>query len=138
MLHDAAILGREFRLPWLARLSDLSQTSPLASLDEACQAQLITLLSGVPGQYGFVHDLVRETLDAELPTAARLRVHQQVGEMLEAFYAADLEAHLALLSYHFRQAAPLGALPQALEYTVRAGVRGRAGATVYALWHGLT
>lgn len=120
VLRWAAVLGHEFRLTWLAQLGDLSPEALLTSLDEACNAQLITLLSGVPGQYGFVHDLVRETLYAELPTADRARLHQRVGEMLEAFHTADLEAHLAVLSYHFSQAAPLGAWTKALQYTVRA------------------
>lgn len=120
VLQWAAVIGREFRLTWLARLGDLSSETLLTSLDEACQAQLITCLSEMPGQYSFVHDLVRETLYAALPSAARARLHQRVGEIVEAFHTTDLEAHLAVLAYHFSQAVPLGALTKAFEYTVRA------------------
>jgi hypothetical protein len=66
-----------------------------------------------------VHDLVRETLYAELSTAERLRWHQRVGEMLEQVHAADPDVHLAELSYHFCHAAPLGAMDKAIDYTVR-------------------
>lgn len=126
LLNQAAVIGREFSLTRLARLGNLVQDLLLTGLDEAIHAQLIHPLSsitGVAGRYRFIHDLVRETLYAELPIVERLRLHQQVGEMLEQLHAADPDVHLAELSYHFRQAAPLGALSKAIDYTVRAAER---------------
>ena len=126
LLNQAAVIGREFSLTRLARIGDLAQALLLTGLDEAIHAQLIQPLSsiaGVAGRYRFVHDLVRETLYAELPTIDRLRLHQRVGEMLEQVHAADPDVNLAELSYHFRQSAPLGTLGKAIEYTVRAAER---------------
>jgi predicted ATPase len=126
MLNQAAVIGREFSLMRLVRLGSLTQEFLLAGLDEAIQAQLIQPISsiaGVAGRYRFVHDLVRETLYAELSTAERLRWHQRVGEMLEQVHAADPDVHLAELSYHFCHAAPLGAMDKAIDYTVRAAER---------------
>lgn len=122
LLNRAAVIGREFSLTRLARLGDLAQDHLLTGLDEAIQSQLIQPLAasgGAAGRYRFMHDLVRETLYAELPTVERLRLHQQVGEMLEQLHAADPDVHLAELSYHFRQAAALGVLHKAIDYTVR-------------------
>lgn len=123
LLNQAAVIGREFTLTRLARLGDLAQDRLLAGLDEAIQAQLIQPFSssgGAAGRYRFVHDLVRETVYTELPSAERLRLHQQVGEMLEQLHVADPDAHLAELSYHFWQAAALGVEDKALLYTLRA------------------
>lgn len=134
LLNQAAVIGREFSLTRLARLGDtvtapgtsLAQDRLISGLDEAIQAQLIQPLatgSGAAGRYRFIHDLVRETLYSELPTVERLRLHQQVGEMLEQLHAADSDVHLAELSYHFGQAAVLGVLHKAIDYTKAAAVR---------------
>lgn len=134
LLTVAAVIGREFTLTRLVRLGDpgalpnttLAQDRLLTALDEALQAQLIQPFSAngaVAGRYRFNHDLVRETIYTELPTAERLRLHQQVGALLEQLHVADPDVHLAELAYHFWQAAPLGAVPKALTYTVRAAER---------------
>lgn len=126
LLNQASVIGREFSLTRLARLGSFAQELLLSGLDEAVHAKLIQPLSsiaGVGGRYRFIHDLVRETLYVELPTAERLRLHQHVGEMLEQVHAADPGVHLAELSYHFCRAAPLGSLDKAIDYTVRAAER---------------
>lgn len=134
LLTLAAVIGREFTLTRLARLNEpfatlgasLAQDRLLTALDEAMQAQLIQPFApsgAAAGRYRFIHDLVRETIYTELPTAERLRLHQQVGELLEQLHIADPDAHLAELAYHFWQAAPLGVVDKALTYTVRAAER---------------
>jgi DNA-binding CsgD family transcriptional regulator len=123
ILNSAAVIGRDFSLTRLLWLRDLSQEALLTGLDEAITAHLITPISGETGRYRFVHDLVRETLYEELPTAERARRHQRVGAMLEDLYAADLAAHLAELSHHYSQAALLGELDKAFNYTVQAAER---------------
>jgi DNA-binding NarL/FixJ family response regulator len=134
LLSLAAVIGREFTLTRLARLGDpatalntnLAQERLLMALDEAMQAQLIQPFAAsgaATGRYRFLHDLVRETIYTELPTAERLRLHQQVGELLEQLHVADPDVHLAELAYHFWQAAPLGVVDKALTYTVHAAER---------------
>lgn len=134
LLTLAAVIGREFTLTRLARLNDpatvlgtnLAQDQLLTALDEAMQAQLIQPFAAsgaATGRYRFSHDLVRETIYTELPTAERLRLHQRVGELLEQLHVADPDVHLAELAYHFWQAAPLGVSNKALRYTVRAAER---------------
>ncbi|MCE7985283.1 MAG: LuxR family transcriptional regulator [Caldilinea sp. CFX5] len=134
LLTLAAVIGREFTLTRLARLNEpfaplgasLAQDRLLTALDEAIQAQLIQPFAAsgaTTGRYRFIHDLVRETIYTELPTAERLRLHQQVGALLEQLHVADPDAHLAELAYHFWQAAPLGVVDKALTYTVRAAER---------------
>jgi DNA-binding CsgD family transcriptional regulator len=125
LLNRAAVIGREFSLTMLLRLGDLPQDELLTGLDEAVNAHLITPIPGatVAGRYRFVHDLVRETLYEDLATVERAALHQRVGLMLEALYAAEIETHLAELAHHFAQAVPGAATGQALDYTLRAAER---------------
>lgn len=121
ILNSAAVIGRDFNLTRLARLGNFTQDALLTGLDEAINAHLITPVSGVTeGNYRFIHDLVRETLYEELPTADRVRLHLRVGTMLEQMYDANRESHLAEFSLHFSQAVPVGGLDKAIDYTVRA------------------
>ena len=117
------MIGREFSLPRLLRLAELDQVALLTALDEAIDAQLIVAASGAAGRYRFVHDLVRETLYAELSTSERMRLHQRVGTILEELHAADLELHLAELAYHFGQAAPVAEAEKAIDYALRTAER---------------
>jgi predicted ATPase/DNA-binding winged helix-turn-helix (wHTH) protein len=53
----------------------------------------------VAARYGFVHSLYQEVLSARVTAARRLRLHQRIGERLEAGYgpqAADMAVHLAV------------------------------------------
>ena len=123
ILNTAAVMGREFTLARLLRLGDPPQDILLMALDEAISAHLIGLHADTAGRYRFVHALVRETLYDELPTLERVRLHLEIGAMLEALYAANLDAHLDELSHHFGQAAPLAGHEKAIDYTMRAAER---------------
>jgi tetratricopeptide (TPR) repeat protein len=117
----ASILGREFRLDALERVSELSSSDILESLDQAFVSGLIAEISGVPGRLRFSHALVRETLHEELHTSRRIALHARIGLALEDFYAHDTEAHLGELAYHFFESLPGGDVARAVEYARRAG-----------------
>ena len=117
----ASILGREFRLEALARVSELSSNDILELLDPAFVSGLIAEVSGAPGRLRFSHALVRETLHEELSTSRRVALHARVGQALEDFYAHDTEAHLGELAYHFFESLPGGDAERAIEYATRAG-----------------
>ena len=70
--------------------------------------------------------LIRDTLYEGIPAGQRLRLHQQAGEALEAFYRQDLDPHLAELARHFFEAAPVGDAGKAVGYAGRAGHRALA------------
>ena len=117
----AAILGREFRLDTLERVSERSSNEILAILDQAFVSGLISEVAGVPGRLRFSHALVRETLHEELSTSRRVALHARVGEALEDFYAHDVEAHIGELAYHFFESLPGGDAERATDYARRAG-----------------
>jgi DNA-binding SARP family transcriptional activator/tetratricopeptide (TPR) repeat protein len=121
ILTLASILGREFRLDALERVSELSSNDILELLDQAFASGLIAEVSGVPGRLRFSHALVRETLREELHTSRRLALHARIGQALEDFYARDTESHLGELAYHFFESLPGGDAERAIEYARRAG-----------------
>jgi len=119
-LTIASVIGREFGLDVLERVSELSTERLLETLDEAAAARLVAEVPGAADRYAFSHTLIRETLYRNLATPRRIRVHRQIGEALEALYG-DSTSHLPELALHFYEAAHAGDLQKATEYCRRAG-----------------
>jgi hypothetical protein len=122
-LTIASVLGREFGLDALESLTGLSEERLLEALEEALSARVIIEVPRAAGRYSFAHALIRETLYQELSAARRVRLHRQIGEVLERLHASNPEPHLAELSHHFREAAQIGSAEKALDYAVRAAER---------------
>ena len=102
--HDclvlAAVIGREFALDALARLSGLAEDKLLDVLDEAIAARVISDVPTAPGRLRFAHVLIRDTLYEGLSDGRRTRMHRRVVAELEALYADDPGPHLAELAHH--------------------------------------
>ena len=114
VLTLASVLGREFALDALQRLTEVPADELLDLLDEPVAARVLTSVPGARGRLRFGHALVRETLYEGLTTPRRVQLHRRAGEALEALYAQDQEPHLAELAHHFLEAAPGGDLDKAL------------------------
>jgi DNA-binding SARP family transcriptional activator/tetratricopeptide (TPR) repeat protein len=123
VLGSASVLGREFSVEALARLSELGPDMLLDTLDEAVAERIVVEVPGSPGRRRFAHALIRDTLYHELTAARRQRLHQQAGEALEAIYSADPEPHLAELAHHFFFASGTETAGKALAYARHAGDR---------------
>ena len=126
VLRVAAVIGREFDLYLLQRTSRLTPARFVDVLGDAVALGVIAELPATPRRYSFAHELVRETLYDDLPPARRLKLHREVGRLLESLYGEDLHPHLSEIARHLYLAAPLGDADQALEYLVRAGDRAAA------------
>jgi len=125
VLTMASVIGREFHFRMLELLCDISPDELLERLDEAGAAKVISE-AAEPGQYAFVHTLIRETLYDELSAARRARLHRRIGEALETLYHKNPEPHLVELAYHFAQAAAIGDLDKAINYSERAAEQATA------------
>ncbi len=123
LLRVAAVLGREFAAPLLARVAELQDAQVLERLTEAVRARVLDEADPVPGRYRFHHSLIRQTLYDELSTPERVRLHARAGAALEAACGADVDPVLDELAHHFFQAAPAGESPRAIEYCLRAAAR---------------
>jgi len=120
VLSLASVVGYEFTLPVLERVTELEPEQMLDALEEAVRARLI-LEETTVGRYRFRHALVQETLYAELTAPRRLRLHAGVGRALEQIHAANLAQYYGELAYHFTRAAPVGHAAKAVDYSVKAG-----------------
>jgi tetratricopeptide (TPR) repeat protein len=121
----AAVVGREFTLPVLLALSDMSEGALLDVIDEASAARLVHAVPGVSERYTFTHALVRDTLYGELTPARRSRLHRQVAEVLDRL-AAEGNRPLADLAYHYAHAASAADAHKAIECAVGAAERAAA------------
>ena len=127
LLTIASVIGREFTLDALERLSDLPDERVLDVVEEALGARVIVEVPGAIGRYSFSHSLIRETLYDELTTTRRVRLHRRIAEVLETLYGAKPDAHYAELAYHFLEAVHAGGdVHKAVRYAIGAAERSTA------------
>ena len=127
VLTIGAVIGREFGVKLLEKVSEVKGDRLLDALEEALGARVIAELPNGVDQYWFSHALIRETLYEELSTTRRIRLHRQIGEALEEL---DAEGNLPQLAYHFAEAAPGGDVEKAMSFATRAAERA-LGMTAY-------
>lgn len=123
LLCTAAVIGREFRIDTLQRVSGCESAELDEALGEAVAGGVIVERPPALGAYSFSHGLIRETLYDDLGPQRRSRLHREVGLALEELYAADPDPRIAELAHHFFVAATAGELTRAIDYSVRAGER---------------
>jgi hypothetical protein len=123
VLDAASVVGREFSLDVLDAVTMLGEDALLDALDDTVNAGVVRELPAAVGRYAFTHALVRQSLYEALTLTRRARLHHRVAEAIEARYAADLDAHLSALAYHYSSAGGEGDADKAVEYAWRAGDR---------------
>jgi DNA-binding SARP family transcriptional activator len=121
LLVTASVLGREFGLDALVRLTEHPRDQLMDALGEASAERIVGDVPGSPGRLRFGHALIRDTLYDELAPAHRMQIHQEAAEALEEVHSHDLAPHLAELALHYHAAAPAGGAEKAIEYARSAG-----------------
>jgi DNA-binding SARP family transcriptional activator/tetratricopeptide (TPR) repeat protein len=109
LLSLASVLGREFGVDVLQRLSAFPEETLYDALDEAMVERIIGDVPAVPNRFRFAHVLIRDTLYDELTTARRLRHHREAAVALELVHASELEPHFAEIALHLVAAGPASA-----------------------------
>ena len=89
VLHVGAVLGREFDLDVLERVSGMSTDALLDAVDDACASGILSEAPGGVGRYSFTHALVRRALYDELSLSRRVRLDRRVGEALDELHAGS-------------------------------------------------
>ncbi len=123
LLSTAAVIGREFRLDTLQRVSGWDAATLDGALGAAVGSGVLVERAAALGAYSFSHGLIRETLYDDIGPQRRGVLHRAVGHALEELYGADPEPHFAELAHHFFVGATTGELEKAIDYSVRAGER---------------
>jgi DNA-binding SARP family transcriptional activator/tetratricopeptide (TPR) repeat protein len=120
LLGVASVLGREFSIGTLSRLSGVSEDDLLESLDEAVGARVLSELPGAAGRLRFAHVLIRDSLYDGLTTTRRVRLHRQAVEALLSLTGPEPGNGLDELAHHSMAGREF---EQALDFARRAGDR---------------
>jgi DNA-binding SARP family transcriptional activator len=99
LLEVASVLGREFDLRTLARMTARPDAELLERLEEAAAARILTQARPLRERFRFGHILVRDTLYDSLPAGRRMELHRAAADALSALHAHE-PGRLAELAHH--------------------------------------
>ena len=121
VLSVAAVVGREFDLNVIERVSGVRIAQLFDCLDEAITARVIGEVPEFIGRYRFLHVLLQETLCAEGTIRRRVELHRSIGIILEQVHASQLESYAAKLAHHYFECSTIEGVGKALKYAILAG-----------------
>jgi tetratricopeptide (TPR) repeat protein len=117
-LEVGAVIGQSFSAELVSEVSGIDERSLLDSLGELIDRGLIREVDSGSADFAFSHQLIQQTVYAELPSDVRARRHRRVGEVMEELFGDQLEQFAAELASHFER----GSEPErAAEYYCLAG-----------------
>jgi tetratricopeptide (TPR) repeat protein len=124
-LTIASVIGRNFDLELLERITGEPGDHLVEALEEALMAQLIRENPLCLGEYSFSHALTRDVLHDQISTTRRARLHRSVAEAIEEASGGSAD-DVGELAHHFFEAARLGDVDKAMRYSVQAAERASA------------
>jgi class 3 adenylate cyclase/tetratricopeptide (TPR) repeat protein len=134
-MQVASVIGREFLVRLLSRVSDMSER--LEHLLTELQGLELIYETGVPQDpaYIFKHAVIQDVAYNSLLRERRKQLHRAVGYALEELYPERLADHYEELAHHFSQGEEWA---KAFEYLAHSGGRANdANANQVALdWYG--
>ncbi|MGC2304395.1 ATP-binding protein [Candidatus Binatus sp.] len=118
LLSIASVIGNEFEMRLLARVSERSPEQMVEQIEEALGIGVLRSTAPGFGRQQFSHALIREVLYEDLAANRRIELHGEIGAAIEEIYKGDLRPHWAQLAYHFRAAGVAG---KSIDYSIDAG-----------------
>jgi class 3 adenylate cyclase/tetratricopeptide (TPR) repeat protein len=119
VLQTAAVIGKEFAEPILARVADVPAGDLAPALDALTSAELLYETALYPeAEYAFKHPLTQEVAYRSQLGERRARGHRAVARTLLDLYADKLDEKAAVLAYHWEAA---GEKLEAARWYARAG-----------------
>jgi DNA-binding winged helix-turn-helix (wHTH) protein/predicted ATPase len=82
LLSAASVVGTSFELACIAEVTGMERSLVMDVVDAAVESRVIAPLPEYLDRYRFAHELIRDTLYAELRGQERKRLHQKVAEYL--------------------------------------------------------
>jgi hypothetical protein len=117
-VQAAAVIGREFGLRLLTRISEVA-AEVQHYLDTLTHAELIHETHFFPElEYIFKHAVTQDVAYQSLLAQRRKELHGAIGRAIEDLYADRLEEHAPILAYHYARSERQD---RAVEYALRAG-----------------
>ena len=122
VLGVAAVIGRDFELTHLSRVTGRDEDELIDLLDAAGAASVVREVPDRPGHYAFCHALVQHVLYQELGPTRRARAHRQVAEVLEELCGHDPGPRVGELAHHWFHATQVSDAERAVRYSHLAGL----------------
>jgi len=102
LLQTLAVIGREFTLLLIQRVSDCSETELEHSLSDLQRGEFIHEQPTFPEvEYIFKHALTQEVAYNSLLSEHRKQLHERAGAAIESLYAGNLDDHIEELAHHY-------------------------------------
>jgi class 3 adenylate cyclase/tetratricopeptide (TPR) repeat protein len=128
-LTTAAVIGRRFSYQLLESASDLGADALLDAVDVAERARLINAADdGAETSFSFAHELIRQTLLANVSLPRRQRLHLRVADAMEPVLGTAAAAHAVELAHHLFLAGEAADSARTAEYMIMAGDQARDAA----------
>jgi class 3 adenylate cyclase len=121
VLPLASVIGREFDLDLLTRVTGRTEDELLDLLDAAAAVALVGEVANALGHYRFAHALIQHTLYQDLGATRLARAHRQVAEALEDLCGDRPGARVGELAYHWLNATQPVNTAKAISYARQAG-----------------
>ncbi len=116
-LQVGSIVGRSFQSAVVERLCESDRERAVDALLEACALGIIEEFRGRPGEFRFVHPVVRDAVYASTPENVRRRLHADLALHLESCLA---QCDLRVAAFHYFESLPVGEAVVAIDLAVRA------------------
>jgi class 3 adenylate cyclase len=113
VLEVAAVIGREFDVPLLCRITGLEVGACIDRLEEAVSLVIVTNVQGRAAHYRFSHAMIFETLSDDLPSSRRMQLHLEIARALEEIHQ---RSYLAETAEHYVRSLPLGPRDKAVAF----------------------
>ncbi|MGM0614282.1 MAG: AAA family ATPase [Pseudomonadota bacterium] len=103
--HVAAVLGKRFRLDFLAECCELDQAALQQALSHMRQLEIIEPVEheSQEYEYQFSHQLLQEAAYLSCPRDVRVRLHQQVVSLIEERFPMWISRHPGDFATHLRR-----------------------------------
>jgi len=100
-LSAAAVIGRSFSFQLLAAISRIEFDELFAAIEKAQRLGIIVPSAQGPEKpFTFAHELVRQTLLAEISIARRQQLHARAGAEIERLYPEAVKEHAGEIADH--------------------------------------
>ncbi|RAH36768.1 MULTISPECIES: AAA family ATPase [unclassified Halomonas] len=103
--HVAAVLGRRFRLDFLAECSDREMPQLNAALEQMIRLEIVEPVDETEEgrEYQFTHQLLQEAAYLSCPRDVRVALHRQVVSLIEERFPVWISRHPGDFAVHLRR-----------------------------------
>jgi tetratricopeptide (TPR) repeat protein len=106
LLQTISAVGRESSYDLIKRITRLTEQELLPQLAVLKDSELLYERGIYPqSTYIFKHSLTQEVTYNSLLQKSKKKIHEEIGQVIEALYPDRLEEHHELLSYHYARSA---------------------------------